>query len=558
MSNYIRLTKILLKNGFGNAFGKGQKSNKKKLGQALLYLFVFISILPLFFMVMGMTNTIYDALSMIRQEGLVLVLGFWITAMAIFFFGIFYVINVFYFSGDIENLLPLPLRPSQILGAKFTVTLIYEYITELFILLPVLISFGIKSSGGIPYIIYAIIVFITLPIVPIVYAAILNMIIMRFTNIGKRRDLFRMIGGIIGMVIAIGFNVIIQRFVNNNMSPEQLQKMLVEGNNSLVSISNSIFPSNGFAAIALTSPGEVRALVNFGFYAAFTIVLIVIFLTLGELLYFKGVIGVSETSSKRRRLSSKEYEKNVIQTPIIKSYIIKEIKLLFRTPIYFMNCILMNFLWPIFFVIPLAANPSGFGAFQEIFAVLSNDKYAGIILVVSFGISIFVSATNSIAATSISREGQNIYFNKYIPLSYKDQIMAKVLSGVIVSLVGTISMFLIAGIVAKMPVYLILLSITASIMAVLFTSFIGIFIDLRAPKLDWDNEQKAVKQNFNSVISMMACIFIAALTIVPLVVFKLSVMPVFAIIISAYLLINFMLYKLLMNVGVKLFARIEA
>ena len=88
----------------------------------------------------------------------------------------------FYFSRDIENLLPLPLRPVEILAAKFTVTLLYEYLTEILFLAPILIAFGIKSHGGIFYYFNAAVIFLTLPIAPLVYASIISMIIMRFNQ----------------------------------------------------------------------------------------------------------------------------------------------------------------------------------------------------------------------------------------------------------------------------------------------------------------------------------------------------------------------------------------
>ena len=56
----------------------------------------------------------------------------------VFMFGIFYVMNVFYFSKDVENYLYLPVQAGgEILGAsKFLVSLIYEYFIILVFFLP--------------------------------------------------------------------------------------------------------------------------------------------------------------------------------------------------------------------------------------------------------------------------------------------------------------------------------------------------------------------------------------------------------------------------------------
>ena len=45
-------------------------------------------------------------------------------------------LTVFYYSNDIEMLLPLPLKPAQIISAKFLTVLITQYVMSSFILLP--------------------------------------------------------------------------------------------------------------------------------------------------------------------------------------------------------------------------------------------------------------------------------------------------------------------------------------------------------------------------------------------------------------------------------------
>lgn len=554
MSNYLNLTKVLFKNSFSKSINNNKK---KKNTQWVLFLIIGLSLLPTMFMFYSIGNEFYDALSMFGQQGLVLVLGFWISAIIVFMFGFFYVINVFYFSSDIENLLSLPLKPSEIIAAKFTVTVIFEYITEIFFLLPILISFGVKNGGGIAYIIYALFIFLTLPIIPLIYSALINMLVMRFTNIGKRKDLFRMLGGIFGLIIGVGINVFIQKFVARGMSPSKIQDMLLMGNNSLLNVSNNMFPGNKYASLSLVHAGSIDSLIQIGIYIAILLAAIIIFLFAAEKLYFKGVIGVSEVYSKRKKLSNEEYNKSVIQSPVIKSYVIKEIKLLLRTPIYFMNCILMNFLWPFFFLLPFLVNPDNMEGFGQIFSLALNPQYADIVLVVMFGLSIFISTTNSITSTSISREGKNIYFNKFIPVSYKEQILAKLLTGIIIGILGTVGVFIIASLFIKLPVYLVLMGIVLSILAVLFTSMAGILMDLRNPKLEWDSEQKAVKQNMNSLVNMLGCYLVAAIAIVPLMIYRTNQFILFAILTAAFLIINFGLYKLIMSFGIKCFKQIE-
>ncbi|MDF2533597.1 MAG: putative transporter protein, partial [Clostridia bacterium] len=82
--------------------------------------------------------------------------------------------------------------------------------------------------------------------------------------------------------------------------------------------------------------------------------------------------------------------------------------------------------------------------------------------------------------------------------------------------------------------------------------------DLNFPKLHWDNEQKAVKQNMNVMIQMLISVVAAAVIIVPAIVFKLNVWIVFAALLLVFGLADAVLYGLIKAAGVNLFEKIEA
>ncbi|HBN86003.1 MAG TPA: hypothetical protein DDZ89_19420, partial [Clostridiales bacterium] len=85
-------------------------------------------------------------------HNIVLYSGLMAGAFMIFFFGLFYVLGVFYFSKDIEFILTLPLQAWQILSAKFATVVVYEYLVMLVIFAPFLIGYGLAVNGGLLYI----------------------------------------------------------------------------------------------------------------------------------------------------------------------------------------------------------------------------------------------------------------------------------------------------------------------------------------------------------------------------------------------------------------------
>jgi len=554
MSKFITLTMVLLKTGtksFSN------KKNKNGIKEILLGLVLILALTP---MAIGFGKFIfmaYDGLHAIGQEGVILGFGLSVVSVVIFFFGIFYAMGIFYFSMDVENLLPLPLKPWHIMGAKFTVVLIYEYLTEIIFFAPTLIAFGIKSSGGVLYYTYGVVIFLLLPIVPLVMASVINMIIMRFTNIAKNKDRFRLLGGIIAMSVGVGINIYIQRF-SQNISQSSITEMFAKGNNSLLSLATQIFPSTKIAVNSLVNTSDIQGFINLILFVVIAVAALIIFIILGQVLYFKGVMGVSETTSKRKTLSNLELIKNTTQRSSLKVYVLKELKLLFRTPIYFINCVLMNFLWPIFLLIPVFSQNGGGGQLKKLTELLQDGRSTGIVLGAFFAVMLFTSCSNSIATTAITREGKNLFILKYIPMKYKDQLMAKVLSAAVLGVAGMVVVIIIGIILIKLPLDLVVLMLLVGSVGILLTSFIGIFIDLNFPRLNWDTEQKAVKQNLNVIISMIICIALGGLTIFLIIKFELTKWVVFALIAGLYGILDVVLYYLLGTKGVKILGKIES
>lgn len=555
MSKLLMLAKILLKNGSSD-LGKGKKGKTTKT--IFMSIILALCFLP---MILGFTAFLsngYDLLAPMKQEGIIIGFTIAIISLTIFFFGFFYVVNAFYFSKDIENLLPLPLAPFEILGAKFLVVLAYEYITEAVFFFPIIIMFGIKSSAGAIYCIYSVIIFLLLPVVPLVVVSLINMIIMRFTNIGKNKERFKLIGGIVGLFAGLGLNIYIQRFAQASMQPEQITKVLISGNNSLAGVTTKIFPGTNLSVNSILYCNSLKGLIYMILFLLVTVLAFTLFLLIGEELYFKGVIGVSEVSSKRKKISSIEMEKVTVQSSVIKAYSIKELKLLFRTSIYFMNCILMNFLLPLIILFSILVQSKSSASFKEIGKFVNLGTYNNTILAGAFAYLIFISTSNAITATAISREGENLYVCKYIPVSYTKQIIGKVIPGIIMSLVGMIMTFIPLIVVFKFRLYLISIILITGILAIFFSNLTGILVDLNFPKLHWDNEQKAVKQNLNVMINMAIGVAAGALLIYSTVKFSLSFTTVIVSIVIIFGFIDVLLFNLLGTYGAKLFSKIES
>ena len=124
-----------------------------------------------------------------------------------FIFGINTIMNNFYFSNDVEQILPLPFKGSQIVFGKFLSVLIDMYLYAGFLVLP-LIAYGVASKAGLVYYIYALLALLITPILPMILASLICMVLMRFTSLSKHKDAFRMLSGTLMLCISSWFQYI--------------------------------------------------------------------------------------------------------------------------------------------------------------------------------------------------------------------------------------------------------------------------------------------------------------------------------------------------------------
>lgn len=497
----LLLTRVLLKNGWGNA-----KNGRIKNSQLIIAILVAICFLPVIAGIVQFLSSMYDMLSSIGQTGILPGLGLAATAMVIFIFGLFYIINTFYFANDIPNLLPLPLKASEIVGAKFLVVLVYEYVTQAFLLLPLLFTYGVKSHAGPVYYIYSLIIFFTAPIIPLAVASVITLVLMRFTTLGRNQDRFRLLGGIAAIVIGIGTNIAIQNMARQAVDPQKLQSMLLEGNNSLLQLTTATFPTARFAAAALVSYNTLSGLIQLILFLGITLLGYWVFALLSQVFYLRVAAKGMGSSSRGRRLSTEQLGKASMQNSALKAYTLKELRLLFRTPAYLINCILPNFIWPVLILIMIFTPAGGAQSLEPFIKLLAGNADSGGVLAAITAVILFASATNGVACTAISREGEGFYITKYLPVPYHTQILAKVLSGIAVSLLGLFAVMVPLFPILQVPPVFILPCTVLGLAAILFSSLSGILLDLVNPKLHWDNEQKAVKQNLNILFSMLVSI----------------------------------------------------
>lgn len=546
MNKLIKLIIVLLKNSSQIQVSKSKLVNNLFIG------FLLLCLVPFGISLNQLTKYLYTMLEPLDQQGVLIAYALVGVGMMIFFFGIFYVLGTFYYAKDIELLLHMPFSPYQIIGAKLVTVIVFEYIITAFLFIPIVLTYGYLSHVGLAFYIYCILLFMLIPILPLVIGGIFVMLIMAFTSFGKRKEFMTFAGTMLVLVVALGFNFVIQIFSFSNPSEEDLVMLVLQGENTLANLIAQLFPGMKFASNALIHWNQFGGLTNLLIFIILTIASIALFLFIGEKLYFKGVVGITETSSKREKISDGDWNKNKASSSVLLSYMNREFKVLMRSPIFFMNNILVSVLLPVIFIGMFIFIPSGDKELEQIMNLIMSSDLLAQKIAVFFGIGAFFASLNGITATGISREGSGAYVMKYLPTPLMTQVGAKIILCILAGAFGTL-VFGLGTVYLGLQLSTVILAIVISLNGIILVALTGIMIDLTRPKLVWDNEQQAVKQNLNTILNLLVGSVLAFGLGFIVFKFNLSLLATLILYIGVIGVVNISLYKLLKTKTLKAF-----
>ena len=509
MNKIINLTKVFLKTSLSNMNTQmGMPSKSNKIVSKILYVVLFLYLAAIVSLFSG---GMVESLKIINQQeifiGLILLV---VTAFCVIQ-TIFSSINVFYFTKDNEYILPLPLKPYEIILARTNVLIITEYIVTVLIGFIPLLVYGVLTSASMSYYLLMFVALVLVPILPILLVSIIVMIIMSFAKITKNKNKFQLIATILVLSIVIALSLSTTK-LQDDITNEQLAHMLVEAN-GMVDLLKGYFPTLDYVISSLTSDSIVVALIELLKVLVFTISGVIVYVFIAQKIYFKGLVGnLFSSSSKKKNIKINTNKYN--NSKLYKSYISKEFKCLIRNLVFFLQCLLPAILIPLLMIVMVILQMKNSITPQMSEQLNSFNGNTFIVACVILGVIQFFSMFIYIAITAISRDGKNAIFMKYIPVSLYKQYIYKCIPNIVMGSITSIISIVVANIILKLDMLMIVLVFIAAIIMNVAESIILIIIDLKRPKLEWDSEYAVVKQNFNLIFPMiisMIAIFIIIL-----------------------------------------------
>lgn len=497
IKNIFNLTKIFFKNSFQNPYIIDPKTNKINKKSIFVWLILIVMV--------GISFLSYEVINELVKVGqpiLFLNIFFLLFMMIIIFQIILASTNVYFFSKDLEVLLPLPLKSEELLISKFNTIVVNLYFSELMFAFFPLIIYGICTYAGIIYYVYLFLILLIFPILPTLFISIITMFFMKLSKFIKNKDAFQIIITLIFIFImfALEFKLgstIINKFDNNsNINTEEVVETFNQFNEKIKNVYKYFLEINPTIEI-IKNYNKLNSIFNLLKIIFIDLLFLILFIFIGKKYYLKNILK-NNNYYYLNKIQKNNFQKKCKKITIKKSYIKKEFKLLFKNPIFFMQCI-----FPIFILIISLIIITIF-TFPNLKAILTSDILGDEIdfsidlnvICLVLGIIQFIFTISNVSITSISREGKNANYMKFIPVSFYKQFIYKSIPQIIINMLLTFVILILLKVI--LPefnlIYLFLIFIIANLFNII-NSELMVVVDLYKPNLNWKADYEAIKNN---------------------------------------------------------------
>lgn len=513
IKNILNLTKIFLMDSLQFSYIIDKRTNKINKKSIFVWLTLIV--------IMTITYGSYEIIKILVRINLSITflnVFFLILNIIIIFQVVLVSTNIYFFSDDLKLILPLPIKPEDLIIAKFNTILINLYFIELIFAIFPLIIFGILTEVGIMYYVYLIIVLVIFPILINLIISIIMMFLIKLSKFIKNKDIFQ----IILTFLFILFVFIIQSMVmgtilnklDGNLSIEDTQvvETINNFNGEMKNINRYFIEINSTVNI-LTNYNKINAIFYLLEIVFFDFIFLLLFILIGKKFYLKSIL--YNTNFYIKKANKNNIEKSIKKISKKNSYIKKELKILFRNPIFFIQCIFPTLILMVSIIIIVVIT------LPSIQQILLSDLFAEyevqfrvdlsvICLILGFIQIIFMNSSISISA--ISREGKSAILMKFIPIDFYKQFIYKSIPQMLFNMI-CISVIIIL-IKLLFPtfdfIYLLFLFVLANLFNII-SSKILVLINLVRPNLNWKSENEAIQQKGIKIFQYSVTIIIILL-----------------------------------------------
>ncbi len=446
---------------------------------ATLLLFVFDGVLSL-----AITSNL---------EGEFLILFVLIVQVVQLLFGVGLTTKTLFFSPD-EDKLKLPVSGTTIILSKVTYLFLKEFMFTFLLALPVMILYGIKTGAGAGFYCMILPDILLMAIIPFALSMLLSIPTMYVVSYLRNKFIVMMV--LYVSFVGAGFYVysLLLKFILAVLQTSDVTSLLTGG----VVEGVKGFCSNLYLQVLFRNFASLKHFwASFFVYVSICLVLCGLVAVFAKKWYYKVLI--SNLESPNGAFSKKTHVSHMSTTGALFK---REFLNIFRSVNYSFQYLTIAITTPlmVYFSSEIATNIG--------VSKLGQGVLPGITILI---LVMFLSVGSSFAAGSVTREGQNFFHSKIIPVSYTKQISIKFLMYCVVIIPSTLISCLVLF-VAKFLTIAEAMTVFGGVALVMVGNIAkSIDIDIRRPKFMYLGQRELVGTNANISSSLSIGFIIATI-----------------------------------------------
>lgn len=402
-----------------------------------------------------------------------------VSSFSILFLTVFYSNGILFGSRDMEILLSLPVKSSDIITSKFMFMYLLNFLIGLMFMLPGGIVWILNGSLNVLQIVLYFTSIIFAPLIPMCIAACMGIIVVTISSYFKRKNVIAIIFSF-AMIGIIGYIAVLAMKSGNEDGIEiMLSKQITE-----------LYPISGLFM--------QHIYIGVGLFIAFSTAVFYIFVKIVSMKY--GLLNALARTTSRYSDNKKFYNRKSIFFALYK----KEMGQFLSSYMAVLNTGLGVILLCVFSI---------FLFFNSVEQIGESSGIENINEYLSNFAPLFIASMLSLscpAASAISLEGKNIWILQSSPVKVKMILNSKIAVNLTLHLIGYMISIFAFALKLDMSFIQVINLITVPICYSLFITVTGISLNKKHPNYDWDSEMIVVKQSLpvivTGIIGMIALI----------------------------------------------------
>lgn len=470
-------------------------NGEKKKSVIITYVVLAVCFLPMLVSVAMGTFSIGKLVGMDTGVVASLILG---CQGLVVLFGTMSIMTIVFNGADNNKLLFLPVKPTTIFLARLAAVYANEVITSLVVVLATILPLGIGAGASAAYFLTIPFVCLLMPMLPLLVGCLLAMPVSALFAKFKNNGTLRMIVQVLMFLVFFVLYGLMMFNINGRMDEDLPTDVLLQNvaNTLLEAGRKTVYVHADYMlATAMTVSTLGSWLLAFLCAVAENAALLGI-VVLVSLPFYRWILYSSGENGSSKRKNNAELlvqKKNVVL-----ELAITDLKRTMRNSQLGFQAVATLIILPLLVVLMY------FAMGNELTAMISSPNYQefACLFVVAYG-SMVGMGSGVLGIFPISRENKSLYLIKSLPVPFDSILLAKVLLATAVTLVGDFLTCVLVVIFFKVKWYYgIVLLITMALLG--FGGMcITTLLDLKHPKLGWENFNQSLKNSKNSFVAML-------------------------------------------------------